>query len=383
MLLSGAACTVLTKVMFTSEVIGADGNLEKFTRPWIVNVSMFFGMALVGLMDLRLRWPSSKPRSSARSPSATPSEKAPDSERTWSKQTVDFEEERKSVSNVRKFLLLGLPATCDLTATTLSVSGLVFIPSSVYQMLRGSSIIFAAMFSKALLGKSFNCTKRFGLVIATLGVALVGLAQTLADQVEEGSDMGKQMFGIGLVLVGQFAQALQVVLEELFLKDLCIPVSQVVGIQGLWGLGLMLIIIYPAMYVFPGTDRGHLDDCIETLEMIASSTEVASILIALVLTFGALNVSAMSVTKELSGVHRKMIDAMRTSVIWIFGLAVHYFVDSKSGFSEAWTSFSFLELFGFGLLILGQSIYSELFHFPPARGNGIGAGAQGNEVTFA
>merc|ERR1712113_913049 len=79
---------------------------------------------------------------------------------------------------------------------------------------------------------------------------------------------------------------------------------------------------------------------------------------------GTFNATGIAVTGALSAVHRMMLDASRTTVIWAFGLAVHYYWDESSPFGEAWTPFSILQLFGFVVLVSGQAVYGEVLKVP-------------------
>merc|ERR1712079_326870 len=72
----------------------------------------------------------------------------------------------------------------------------------------------------------------------------------------------------------------------------------------------------------------------------------------------------------MSGMMRVMLEATRTLCVWIFNLFWHYCIDPASPFGEPWNNWSFLEAFGFILLIIGQSTYGELlklpgFYYPP------------------
>jgi len=76
------------------------------------------------------------------------------------------------------------------------------------------------------------------------------------------------------------------------------------------------------------------------------------------------NMSGIAVTDALSAVHRVMLEAFRTSIVWIFGLTVHYMIDPKSPFGEAWTPYSWIEVCGFIVLMMGQAIYGEMIRVP-------------------
>ena len=59
--------------------------------------------------------------------------------------------------------------------------------------------------------------------------------------------------------------------------------------------------------------------------------------------------------------------AVRTMIIWGFGLFIHYKVDPESPFGEEWTPSSRLQLCGFFVLITGQAIYGEILRLPGLR----------------
>lgn len=76
------------------------------------------------------------------------------------------------------------------------------------------------------------------------------------------------------------------------------------------------------------------------------------------------NMSGIAVTGALSAVHRVMIEALRTLIVWAFGLSIHYLVDPKSALGEVWTPYSWLEVAGFLLLVIGQVIYGAMVKIP-------------------
>ncbi len=63
---------------------------------------------------------------------------------------------RKSHSELHEILLLGIPTAFDLVATILMNVGLLSVTASVYQMMRGAEMLFAALFSVLFLGRSLN-----------------------------------------------------------------------------------------------------------------------------------------------------------------------------------------------------------------------------------
>merc|ERR1712232_1465642 len=71
------------------------------------------------------------------------------------------------------------------------------------------------------------------------------------------------------------------------------------------------------------------------------------------------NTAGMLVTYSLSAVHNTMVEATRTALIWVIGLVIHRFLPN-SPYGEVWSQWSWLQLFGFLLLVTGQATYGEI-----------------------
>ncbi|EAY02644.1 hypothetical protein TVAG_252950 [Trichomonas vaginalis G3] len=71
------------------------------------------------------------------------------------------------------------------------------------------------------------------------------------------------------------------------------------------------------------------------------------------------NVSGMYVTSFSSAIHRNIYESLRTSVVWVLLVIIHYaFPNSGSG--EGLSIYSLVELLGFLISILGSFIYNEV-----------------------
>merc|ERR1719382_629171 len=90
------------------------------------------------------------------------------------------------ISHMRKVCLVAIPGASDIIATALCSIGMLYIPASVWQMLRGSSIIFAAMFSMLALKKKMYTFNWVGLALCVSGVLLVGVASLCGDSSNSG-----------------------------------------------------------------------------------------------------------------------------------------------------------------------------------------------------
>jgi len=197
---------------------------------------------------------------------------------------------------------------------------------------------------------------------------MVGSANILGGSAsgddKKGGNVGELVFGMSLVLFGQVVQAAQVIAEEWLMKDVDLPGMQIVGFEGVWGILLMCVLVYPTLYLLPGQDGGHLEDPFDTATMVMHSPNLQIMVIVYLFSCATFNVTGIAVTGALSAVHRMMLDASRTTVIWGFGLYVHSYVDEASPFGEAWTPYSYLQLVGFLVLVTGQSVYGEVLKVP-------------------
>lgn len=270
---------------------------------------------------------------------------------------------------------MALPACLDVTASSLSFVGLLVISASVWQMLRGSIIVFSAVLSYFFLERKVYAYHWFGIAICVLGTLFVGYANLMGTKeiAAEPADTQSvaaiqssyQMVAMALVVFAQLIQAAQIIVEEKILRGVQVPPAVVVGCEGIWGMVLMLFIVFPIMYLLPGSDYGgSQENELDTIVMLKNNPMLLMVIAVYICSCAGYNFSGMCITKVLSGVHRTMLDAWRTMLVWLVDLFVHYFIDSKSAFGEQITPFSSLQLFGFLIIIFGQCVYAGLIHVP-------------------
>ena len=72
--------------------------------------------------------------------------------------------------------LLALPSSCDIMGTTLVNVGLIMVPASIYQMVRGFLVVFVGLFSVIFLKRRLSRSQWGGLFLVVLGVSLVGMS---------------------------------------------------------------------------------------------------------------------------------------------------------------------------------------------------------------
>lgn len=365
MLLTGTMNTLTTKIQFTMSSVGVDGAEKKFLKPWFGTFNMLLAMLLVGIVDKAWRCASAARKRGAHSVPLI------DSSPALGPRADPPMGEEIGRSYRCKVLLVAIPAAFDLLATALCCMGILYIPASVWQMLRGTSIIFAALLSITFLRRTMYAFNYLGLSLCVLGVTLVGASNVLGTTSEpdaqgegEADETSRLILGMSLVVSGQVVQAAQVIAEEWLMKDVDLPAMQIIGFEGFWGFLMMILIVYPALYLIPGSDNGHMEDPIDTFVMIQNNPDLLKMMLLYLFSCGTFNATGIAVTGALSAVFRMMLDASRTTIIWGFGLTVHYYVDANSPFGELWTPYSYMQLFGFLILVSGQAVYGGVVKVP-------------------
>eukprot|EP00946_MAST-07B_sp_MAST-7B-sp1_P002304 g2304.t1 len=308
--------------------------------------------------------------------------------------------------SLRSSLYCLLPACCDLGGTTVSGIGLLFVTASVFQMLRGSIIFFTAIFSVIFLNRKLYAFHWVGMSLTVAGVTAIGLSSIIgADSVPHdgggapapapsasvqffdgfgalqspssiiptspgpssgtpsGASTGKQLLGVILVVVSQLMSATQMVVEEKFLKSKKLPPEFVVGCEGSFGVVMMLAIALPVVSHVEGVDGGGMhESAIDAAYLFANSGPLMAMVLSYFISIAFYNFCGLAVAKRLSSVHRCLIDACRTILVWTIDLMLHSISEGKYG--EPWKpTASWIQLAGFVVLVFGSCVYYKVLRF--------------------
>ncbi|XP_071484700.1 solute carrier family 35 member F6-like [Diadema antillarum] len=326
---------------------------HEFDHPWFQTIIMFTGesLCLIGLLIVR-RQEREAFRKQLRESSVQ-----------GETSTVD------NLKQPRIFqLIIILPTICDLLGTTLAGIGLLYVSASVWQMLRGSIIIFTGILSKIFLKRQLKWYHWSGMVVTVFGLVLVGMSTIFAE--ENSAQAGQTVLGILLILGGQVMNAIQMIVEEIFLKKRAYPALQVVGMEGSFGFFILGLIVLPVLYFIPDEEAytGRYEDSIDAILQIGNSGKLLAFCLLYLFSIAGYNYFGLSVTKSLTAVHRTLIDACRTIVVWIVGLIIYYAFDPT--FGEPFdVTYGILKIDGFMFLLIGTGLYNNLFDlsFLPCR----------------
>lgn len=343
MLLFGTCTSVSMKVMLALESPGYKGVKHDFDKPFMQSFMMFFGMAFSFFIA-----------------------------RVW-----DPEKKNKKLSTSwKQRIIIAIPSAFDLFASTLMTFGLIYINASIFQMLRGSMVIFSAILTIIFLRRRIPCYRWFGICITIVALVMIGYAGVYVPSVTADDDnsesetnhnysSGQKLFGALLVILSQLVQAGQIVVEEYVLRNVNMPALEIVGWEGIWGLIMMVLVAFPFAFIVPGDDPSpmgtSLENFMDSFIQLFSSGAVFLTSFIFVLAVLAYNMFGMLVTSHSSAVNRTILEAARTVLIWIVMLISAY---SGLPFGELWVKWSFLELFGFIFLVAATFIYNGIWKFP-------------------
>lgn len=371
-LAAGTISTVLTKLLYQWGVHTSRCGEHKVKKPYFAALLMFIGEVLCLAIHHGKVWYDKRSRGYDVTPETNEGDASDDKTPLLrgnksinaDKPGVAATELQDSAAKVRPpwFYFLGF-CSFDLTATVISGVGLLWVPASLYQMLRGGTVVFAAICSKLFLRKQFTWRQIFGLIAVVIGLVVVGLSGQLRSEHDSSAaskaSSGHVTLGISLIVLSSLLQGTQSVLEEKYMKasdKYTVEPLELVGMEGLFGTMLCAFILLPVAQAVSGGDCGSAENSKDTLELLHDSGTVTGIMIVYTINIAFFNLLSNLVSKHLSAVHRQLVNASRTVSIWAVELLLYYEVRHSLG--ENWvTKWSLMQLGGFVLLLGGTMVY--------------------------
>jgi drug/metabolite transporter (DMT)-like permease len=237
--------------------------------------------------------------------------------------------ERKSYTSS---LLLFFPAACDCMSSTLMNIGLMFTSASIFQMLRGSIVIFTGIISTIFLGVRYNLNQWLSLIVIFLGIGVVGISNITSDK--------NTLVGIILIISAQILSASQYVIEEKIMIRYNVEPLLAVGLEGIFGLVIMTII----SSIFQIT---RVIDTLSGLKQLIIHPLLYWPSLGIVFSISLFNWFGLCITRNISSTSRATIDICRTLIIWCVSLSLQ------------WETFKWLQIVGFCVMICGILIFNK------------------------
>lgn len=339
MLLFGTGTSVSMKIMLQLKAAGYKGKVHNFDQPFTQSILMFFGMLFSFFVSKC--W--------------DPENKGPRPKSSW-----------------RQRVMVAIPSSFDLFASTLMTFGLIYINVSIFQMLRGSMVIFSVIFSIIFLKRKIKGYEYFGVALTVIALVMIGTAGIyIPEYKSEGStdedtkSDAQKVMGSLLIIASQAVQAGQIVVEEYVLKDVNMPALEIVGWEGIWGFIMMILVAYPFAFIVPGEKPSPLGTSLEffgdAFIQLFTNGKIALTCFLFIIAVLFYNMFGMLVTSHSSAIYRTILEAARTLLIWIVMLIL---AACDAPFGEVWCKYSWLELCGFIVLVCSSFIYGGYWKLP-------------------
>jgi drug/metabolite transporter (DMT)-like permease len=190
--------------------------------------------------------------------------------------------------------------------------GLIYISASIYQMLRGSVVLFTAILSSLFLNRKHPRYRWFALLTVFLGVAIVGLAGVIQQGHTEKVAINGSPVGIFMVVLAQVFTAIQFVVEEKIMNKYTVPALKAVGLEGIFGL-ITVLVFLPILHFTYGINgpHGNFADVVTGFHQVFDYPQVWISGIGIIFSISFFNWFGLTVTRNISATSRSTIDTCR------------------------------------------------------------------------
>lgn len=156
-----------------------------------------------------------------------------------------------------------LTSGADFIGSVMQNAGLLLTTASVYQMLRGATVLWVALISYFWFNRRYTKVEQWGIAIVIIGLTIVGLssfvdkpdisgsssADATSTPAPEQHSSTEALFGNVLVILAQVSHAYQGVCQERLITLYKVPPLQMVGMDGFYGVQMTLILLALQLYV--------------------------------------------------------------------------------------------------------------------------------------
>lgn len=335
---SGAFSTVFSNVLFHFSARGSHNYDKDFRKPWFQVWGMFFAMILLIF--------------------GTP---------IFNKCRKNNKIPRKPIEGLIIFRKMAIPAIFNLISGILSSIACLYLAPSIWQMFRGSTLIFTAFTNRIFHHTPFDIPDVFGIFFTFLGLIFVAASSVITayngQTLNYGSSIQLELMSFFLILLSQGFHAIQTILEEFSFRDTNATEYEFASYEGIWGIFYTTFIMMPIANIIPESwGEGLFESSVDSLYMLTHSWQLFLLLIIYIISITLFNLSFIFVTEFSTRKERNICDALRPIAVWVMSVIVCYSVPRINA-GEPASLFTLIELVGFLLMFFGSCIYNRLIKF--------------------
>ena len=369
---------------FNKYIVSQKAYDRKFSHSWFLNLVMFIGES----MGIPVYYILFKKKENSKGEIAEKEnieeEKKIEEEKNDEEENKKGENKEEEKPEINKFLL-AIPAFLDTCSTGLANIGLILLPASIYQMLKGSLIIMTFLMSKFVVRNKHTLDHYIAIPISTLGVVLVGLSAYMNaddndDEDGNSSSASQTLLGITLMVIAMFILSIQFCFDEYFMRKYSCHPLICIGYQGVFGFFINLILCTIFYFIKCGSYKIGVDppyfvknmctgdednvwrpeNIIFALRQFVKNKTLTIIVPITIFFMSSFNILGVSITKYGSATTRSVTDNCRSFLVWLWFLMPF----NQEDLIE---KFNFLQLFGFLCICLGAFIYNGMFKLEERR----------------
>ena len=260
------------------------------------------------------------------------------------------------------FLKLSAISLFDIISTTLMYLSLAHMEIGTWQMLRGSMILFDYILYKIFYRKRTSSYQNAGIAICFIGILLVSSEYLISSS----EVLYVRVLSFLLVLLAQFFQSCQSLIETKYLTDPSDPMEMIIGIEGIISAIFSLVVIFPIVGLISSKISFIFENIFDTLTMLKNNLT----LIILALTYVFLvtcYLSLSTVIIEFTRTKDKSLLGCSRSLIILFFCPILHVINKSLG--QSFDIYSLLYVPGSLLVLVGILIHDSvikigLFDYP-------------------
>ena len=268
--------------------------------------------------------------------------------------------------NKRNYLLMMIPATAEAVAFCMSISAQAIMALSLAMIMKGGKVIFSALFTVLIFRKPLPWFKWFGVAACIAGLAIAGSSEYM--KVSDSKDSATMMLiGLSLSVASEALFAFQVIFDEKMMKVKKCDQTFVIGMEGIYGMMVVMPIVLIAWLAIPGKQNGAYEDLSDTFYRISRSGIIIGLLSYYLVGVFVHAIADSTITKYLSGVHSSLVSVGRTLVVWILELVLFYSLPApyNSQYGQEWSSpWSYVKIVGFTIVVASIFVYDGSLRVP-------------------
>ena len=263
-----------------------------------------------------------------------------------------------------------LPGFFGLFQSAMSSVTIAVLGVSIDYMMRSATLVGVALIARFWFGQQFHTYESVGVVLVVVSLILVGIASVMNAGNSSTVLVSKGWAVVVLVLktISQLSYSVKLSVEQFFTQQKRIHPAFVTGCESAWGFGIAVCLMLPIAHFMPGQEgNGVHEDLLDTIEQLRHNSMIIILIMTSLCIESIYQVSSVALTSASSAIVRTLVESFRNFLIWVvqlclfYGLAQSETLGKYKGLGEEWSKGSWIQLFGYVVLIIGLLTYGGTF----------------------